>query len=70
MSTTKIAAFVGNCHASARVTAFFDTHAEARAAAAKSGHQSTWTRPVANWVEHMRWNTERVGMYKDMPVAE
>ena len=67
---TKFAAFIGNIHASARVTAFFDTPAEARQAAAKTEHGSTVVREISNWKEHMKWNVERVGMYECFPVAE
>jgi len=65
-----IAAFVGNMHASARVTPFYPTHAEAREAAKKLGFLETFTREISNWAEHKKWNIERVGMYAQMPVAE
>jgi len=67
---TKFAAHVGNLHASARVTPFFDTAAEAMQAAANTDHGSTFVRECANWQEHQRWNAQRVGNYAQMPVAE
>ncbi len=66
----KYAAHVGNKHASARITPFFDTAAEARAAASKTDHSDAWIAPCSNWAEHMEWNRRRVGMYAAMPVEE
>jgi hypothetical protein len=66
----KIAAYVGNKHAKARVTPFFDTHEEARKVAIQAGHLEAFTQECANWQEHQRWNSERVGMYASMPVQE
>lgn len=67
---TKFAAHVGNHHASARVTPFFDSPAEATAAAAKTDHGVTFVTACSNWEEHQRWNAQRVGMYAQMPVVE
>jgi urease accessory protein UreE len=67
---TKFAAHIGNLHASARVTPFFGSAAEAMAAASKTDHDATFIRECANWEEHQRWNTQRVGMYAQMPVNE
>ena len=67
---TKFAAHVGNLHASARVTPFFSSAAEAMAAASKTDHGVTFIRECANWEEHQRWNAQQVGMYAQMPVAE
>lgn len=67
---TKFAAHVGNQHASARVTPFFDSPAKAMAAAAKTDHGVTFVAACANWEEHQQWNAQRVGVYAQMPVAE
>lgn len=66
----KFAAYVGNDHANIRLTPFFDTRAEAQAAARAAGHLTAFTAPCANWQEHQRWNTERRGMYAQCPVVE
>jgi hypothetical protein len=66
----KFASHVGNIHASARVTPFFDTAEEARQAAAKTDHSVTFVRECANWQEHQKWNQQRIGNYKQMPVSE
>lgn len=66
----KYAAYVGNKHAAARVTPFFDSIPEARAAASTTDHGDTWVAPCSNWQEHMKWNCNREGMYASMPVTE
>ena len=66
----KFAAYLGNEHCKVRLTPFYDTRAEAHGAARAAGHLTAFVAPCANWQEHMRWNVQRVGMYKDCPVAE
>lgn len=70
MINTKFAAHIGNLHATARVTPFFDTPAQARTAASRMGYDSTFVRECANWQEHQTWNMERIGSYAEMQVIE
>lgn len=69
-TATKFAAYNGNDFCKIRVTPFFDTRAEAASAARNAGELIAFTAPCANWQEHMRWNQERVGNYRDCPVTE
>lgn len=64
------AAHVGNKHAAARITAFFDTMQQANDAAKATDHAEYFVRFTSNWEEHKEWNKQREGMYKDMPVIE
>lgn len=66
----RFAAYVGNDHAKIRVTPFFDTRTEAKEAAITRGHLESFVAPCANWKEHMKWNKQRIGMYKECPVTE
>ena len=68
--TIRYAAHTGNMHCSIRVTPFFDTIAEARAAGDATDHDQTVVKPTANWEEHQRWNQQRVGNYASCPVIE
>lgn len=67
---TKYAAYNGNDFCKIRVTPFFNTRSEASEAARKVGELAAFTAPCANWQEHMKWNTERVGNYASCPVVE
>lgn len=66
----KYAAYAGNDFCKVRLTPFFDTREEARAAANMANHLSAFIAPCANWQEHMKWNSERVGNYAQCPVTE
>ena len=66
----KFAAYNGNDFCKVRITPFFDSRAEAAAAAKSAGHLTAFTAPCANWQEHQRWNAERVGNYASCPVQE
>ena len=66
----KYAAYVGNDFCKIRVTPFFDTIPEARAAGAKTDHGVSFVAPCSNWPEHQRWNAARVGNYATCPVQE
>lgn len=64
------AAHVGNHHAQARITAFYDTMQEAHEAAKVTDHNGWFVRFISNWKEHQEWNRQGVGMYAGCQVAE
>ena len=66
----KQAAFIGNSHAAARVTPFFDTHVEVAEFAKNSGIDYSFIRPIGNWKEHQVWNAQRVGFYATNQIVE
>ena len=70
MSNTKFAAYAGNDFCKVRLTPFFDSRADAAAAAKCAGHLTAFTAPCANWKEHQEWNKQKVGNYAQCQVAE
>jgi hypothetical protein len=66
----KQAAYIGNEHAAARVTPFFDDRAQVMAHCKAHGIDYSFVRGCSNWQEHMAWNTARVGFYATNQIAE
>lgn len=66
----KYAAHIGNMHAAARVTPFFESYAGCAAHAVENKIEFDFVRPIANWIEHQAWNKAKVGMYAQHQVNE
>jgi len=66
----KFAAHIGNMHAAARVTPFFDSYSEAAEYAKSNGIDYSFIRQIANWKEHQVWNKAKVGFYAERQVNE